>query len=140
MAPQNVGYTMAIMGFAGLILQIVIYPNIHGRLGTLKCYRAFSLLFPPVYAVSPCLVIISEKTGATTWFYIIIVLLIHITGRIFTIPASIMLLNNCSPHHSVLGVVHGIGQSTSAAFRTIGPIFAGYRKYTSASSLIYYSL
>lgn len=41
-------------------------------------------------------------------------------------PATIILLNNCSPHPSVLGTVHGIGQSVSAAFRTIGPIVSGW--------------
>ena len=128
MAPQHVGYAMAIMGFAGLIFQFLIYPRVHSRIGTLKCYRAFALSFPPVYAMSPFLVTVSGKHTAITWFYIAILLLIHINGRIFTIPASIMLLNNCSPHPSVLGVVHGIGQATSAAFRTIGPIFAGYCK------------
>jgi hypothetical protein len=35
------------------------------------------------------------------------------------------LLNNCAPHPSVLGAVHGIGQGVSAAFRTIGSIVGG---------------
>ncbi|PGH07120.1 hypothetical protein GX51_01907 [Blastomyces parvus] len=48
-----------------------------------------------------------------------------VLSRTFTLPASIILLNNCSPHPSVLGTVHGIGQSVSSAFRTIGPVFAG---------------
>src|ERR1700683_20136 len=83
MAPQNVGYTIAIMGFAGLIFQFAIYPRIHSRIGTLKCYRAFALSFPPVYAMSPFLVIVSEKNTAITWLYIAILLLIHVNGRIF---------------------------------------------------------
>ena len=37
-----------------------------------------------------------------------------------------MLINNCSPHPSVLGTVHGLGQSVSAACRTVGPVIAGW--------------
>merc|ERR1711939_694162 len=44
----------------------------------------------------------------------------------FALPASIILLNNSSPHPSVLGTIHGVGQACSATFRTIGPILAGY--------------
>lgn len=55
-----------------------------------------------------------------------IVLLLQVTARTFTLPATIILLNNCSPHPSVLGTVHSIGQSVSAAFRTIGPVAGGW--------------
>ncbi|EPE04019.1 mfs transporter [Ophiostoma piceae UAMH 11346] len=54
------------------------------------------------------------------------VILTLVTARTFTLPASIILLNNCSPHPSVLGTIHGLGQSTSAGFRTIGPVVGGW--------------
>ncbi|KAJ3558710.1 hypothetical protein NPX13_g9657 [Xylaria arbuscula] len=47
-------------------------------------------------------------------------------ARTVTLPASIILLNNCSPHPSVLGLVHGLGQSVSAGFRTVGPVVGGW--------------
>lgn len=50
----------------------------------------------------------------------------QVTARTFTLPASIILLNNCCPHPSVLGTVHGIGQATSSAFRTVGPVVSGW--------------
>jgi hypothetical protein len=135
MQPRSVGYAMAIMGITGITLQLLIYPPIHGRLGTLKCYRVFSLLFPLAYTISPFLAAIpagDNNAAATTtnsillWLAITLVLLIHVMGRIFVMPASITLLNNCTPHPSTLGTVHGIGQTISAAFRTIGPVLAGY--------------
>lgn len=43
----------------------------------------------------------------------------------FALPASIILLNNSSPHPSVLGTIHGLGQADSATFRTLGPILSG---------------
>ncbi|KAI1194379.1 major facilitator superfamily domain-containing protein [Nemania serpens] len=109
----------------GLLLQFLFYPAVHRRCGTLKCYRLFSLLFPVVYALSPIL-LFTVGSPVATWIGLLVLLFIHSTGRIFCVPASITLLNNCSPHPSVLGIVHGIGQATSSAFRTIGPVCAGY--------------
>ncbi|KAI0509602.1 major facilitator superfamily domain-containing protein [Xylaria bambusicola] len=130
LSPQNLGYTMAFAGLAGLLLQFLFYPAVHKQWGTLKCYRLFSLLFPIVYVTSPFLLVMAGSSAtpieAFTWIFILILLFIHSTSRIFCVPASIMLLNNCSPHPSVLGIVHGIGQATAAGFRTLGPVCAGY--------------
>jgi hypothetical protein len=115
------------------MLQLLIYPSIYKRLGTLNCYRALSLVFPIAYFVAPFLVAvqigqdtITTATNILLWIGIAIVLLVHLIARIFAMPASITLLNNCIPHPSTLATIHGIGQTTSAAFRTIGPVVAGY--------------
>ncbi|KAI0432000.1 major facilitator superfamily domain-containing protein [Xylaria sp. FL1042] len=130
LSPQSLGYTMAFAGFAGLLLQFLFYPAVHKKWGTLKCYRLFSILFPVVYVSSPFLVVMAGSsarlTEAFTWIFLLILLFIHSTSRIFCVPASIMLLNNCSPHPSMLGLVHGIGQAIAAGFRTLGPVCAGY--------------
>jgi len=57
---------------------------------------------------------------------LILLLIIHTIGRVFTLPATIYLLNNCAPHPTVLGSVHGIGQGVSAAFRTLGSVIGGF--------------
>ena len=54
--------------------------------------------------------------------YICGVLFVQVTGRTFALPSQTILVNNCSPHPSVLGTVHGLGQSVSSAARTIGPM------------------
>ncbi|RDW89949.1 putative MFS transporter [Aspergillus mulundensis] len=132
MLPQSVGFATAILGVIGMILQFTIYPSINGRLGTAKSYQYFLTLFPVAYAFAPYIALAPSSTpppgqanGGWVWFSIIVVLFLQVTARTFTLPTSIILLNNCSPHPSVLGTIHGIGQSVSSAFRTIGPIFSG---------------
>jgi len=129
MSLLHIGYAMAI----GLMLQLLIYPSIHKRLGTLNCYRVFSLVFPTAYFVAPFLVAIqtgqdtiTTATNILLWISIAIALLAHIIARIFAMPASITLLNNCMPHPSTMATIHGIEQTTSAAFRTIGLVVAGH--------------
>ncbi|KNG79914.1 MFS transporter [Aspergillus nomiae NRRL 13137] len=132
MLPQSVGFATAILGVIGMLLQFTVYPAINSRLGTAKSYQYFLTLFPLAYAFAPYIALApssapppGQANGAWVWFSIIVVLFLQVTARTFTLPTSIILLNNCSPHPSVLGTIHGIGQSVSSAFRTIGPIFSG---------------
>ncbi|CZS91029.1 related to E.coli tetracycline resistance protein TCR1 [Rhynchosporium graminicola] len=126
MAPRSVGLALAILGCIGIILQFLIYPRINTRLGNVQCFRIFSTLFPVAYILAPFLAILPQDSASLKWLGITAVIGIHTTGRIFVLPATIVLLNNCAPDPSVLGMVHGVGQTTSALFRTLGPVVGGW--------------
>lgn len=133
MPAATVGLATSIAGLLGMILQLFLYPAVHARLGTLSSFRSSLILFPPAYILAPYLAILPSSTpfpipasGLLIWSGITLVLLLQVTARTFALPATIILLNNCSPHPSVLGTVHGMGQSVSAAFRTVGPVVAGW--------------
>lgn len=132
MPAATVGVATSFLGIIGMILQIFLYPPIQARLGTIRSFCWFLPLFPVAYFVAPYLSIIPSSTpapepssGIMIWLGIVFTLLLQVTARTFTLPASIILLNNCSPHPSVLGTIHGLGQSVSAGFRTIGPVVGG---------------
>jgi hypothetical protein len=127
--PPRIGLALAILGVIGITLQIFIYPNLSHRLGTAKSYRIFLALFPLTYALAPFLSRVSSSakppagvSGPLVWLSITIVLFIQVLARTFALPCTTILINNVSPHPSVLGTVHGIGQSVSSLTRTFGPI------------------
>lgn len=129
---SSVGFATSIIGFFGMFLQLFVYPKIHARLGTLRGFQLFLALFPIAYFLAPYLAVMPSNSeapapvsGPTVWIFICLVLAFHVFGRTVTLPASIILVNNCSPHPSVLGTIHGLGQSVSAGFRTVGPIVGG---------------
>lgn len=131
--PPEVGLAMAILGVIGLCLQIGIYPWLSSRLGTVGSWRLFLMLPPLTYFLVPYLSVVPSasppphpKDGVMVWIAIIGVLLLQVLGRTFTLPAQTILVNNCTPHPSVLGSVHGIGQSVSSFARSIGPILGGF--------------
>lgn len=99
----------------------------------MRCFRYSLFLFPLAYFLAPYLSLLpsptpapSPATGFWVWVGISLILTLQVTARTFALPASIILLNNSSPHPSVLATIHGIGQSVSSTFRTVGPIAAGY--------------
>ncbi|CAK7199561.1 hypothetical protein SEUCBS139899_002241 [Sporothrix eucalyptigena] len=132
MPASRVGVASSFLGVLGILLQLTLYPPISARLGTLRSFRWFLVGFPLAYFAAPLLAVLPSSTlpplpasGFLVWAGIILVLFLQVTARTFTLPASIILLNNCSPHPSVLGTVHGLGQSVSAGFRTVGPVVGG---------------
>lgn len=132
MPASTLGLATSILGWLGMLLQVFLYPPVHARLGTLRCFRWFLLLFAVQYFLTPYLATLPStgasggSSGGLMWLGIVSILLIHTIARTMTLPASIILVNNASPHPSVLSTVHTLGQSVSAAFRTLGPIVGGW--------------
>ncbi|QSZ36673.1 hypothetical protein DSL72_006554 [Monilinia vaccinii-corymbosi] len=131
--PRDVGLAMSILGIIGLTMQLFLYPLVNVRLGTIRSWRIFLYGFPIVYSLAPFLSLIpslspppSQKTGPLIWISLSCILLIQTIARTFTSPATTILINNCSPHPSVLGTIHGIGQTASSAAKTVGPALGGY--------------
>ncbi len=131
--PRLVGTSMAILGVLGIVLQVFLYPTVSARLGTVRSWRLSLLCFPLTYFLVPFLSIVPSllppphhKTGPAVWVSIASVLLCQVIGRTFALPAQTILVNNCTPHPSVLGTLHGLAQSASSLTRTIGPILCGY--------------
>lgn len=133
MPSSTVGSATSILGVLGMLLQIGLYPPVHARLGTLRSFQWFLALFPAAYFLAPYLAVLPSSvsapaaaSGGFVWVGIVLVLFLQVVARTMTLPASIILLNNCSPHPSVLGTIHGLGQSTSAGFRTVGLLASGW--------------
>ncbi|KAF9701771.1 hypothetical protein EKO04_000558 [Ascochyta lentis] len=132
-SPSLLGSSLAILGIVGLFLQILLYPWANSRFGLMRCFRYSLLLFPLAYFLAPYLALLPSATapprptaGALVWLGISLVLTLQVSARTFALPASIILVNNASPHPSVLGTIHGVGQSVSSAMRTLGPVAGGY--------------
>lgn len=131
--PPQVGMAMAILGMIGIGMQLGVYPWLSARLGTVRSWRLFLLFFPVTYFLVPYLSLVPSaslpphsKDGIAVWMAIVVVVSFQVIGRTFALPAQTILVNNCTPHPSVLGTVHGIGQSVSSFARTIGPILCGF--------------
>ncbi|CAG8983517.1 hypothetical protein HYALB_00004318 [Hymenoscyphus albidus] len=133
LSARDIGFSMAMLGSVGIILQLFLYPDVNTYLGTVTSWRVFLYCFPIIYSITPFLAIVpstspppSEKTGITFWVVLTSLIFLFVIGRTFAAPAAQILLNNCCPHPTVLGTVHGISQSASAAARTVGPALGGW--------------
>ncbi|KAF2870367.1 major facilitator superfamily domain-containing protein [Massariosphaeria phaeospora] len=131
--PPLIGIALAILGVIGITMQLALYPRVLHHLGTEKSYRIFLALFPVAYTLVPFLSTVPSwsappggVSGILIWIAISTVLFIQVLGRTFALTTAAILINNSCPHPSVLGTVHGIGQSVSSFMRTLGPIVGGW--------------
>ena len=127
--PPSIGTSLAIMGVIGINLQLLFYPRVSSYLGTITSFRGSMPLFCVASSLAPFLAIIpstrappTQASGILIWISITVVLIVQVLARTFALPSVGILVNNSSPHPSVLGTVHGIAQSASSAARTIGPV------------------
>lgn len=119
-APDKIGTMLAILGFVGLPLQLIVYPRLALGLGALRSYRLASLVFPICYFAMPFLSLV--QNGYLLWAAVITVLFVQTLGRVFAAPSIAILVNNSSPHPTVLGTIHGMSQSLNALSRSLGPL------------------
>lgn len=131
--PPAIGAALAILGLIGITLQLLLFPRLSFRLGTLRSFRLSLTFFPFSYFLAPFLATIPttlaaphQASGALVWIGITLVLTIQVIARTFALPSTAILVNNSSPHPSVLGTIHGIAQSVSSATRTVGPVLFGW--------------
>lgn len=131
--PPKIGTALAILGVIGISLQILLYPRLSFRLGTVFSYRLALCLFPLAYTLVPFLAVVPTSSfapapaaGALLWIALTVVLFVQVLARTFALPSAAILINNASPHPSVLGTIHGMGQSVSSAMRTIGPVIISW--------------
>lgn len=122
---EKVGLATAIIGVIGFPLQLILYPRLHTRWGTLKCYRLFLPFSPLAYILTPYLVLLPSRTYFI-WPALVVVLALQVLSRTFALPGTIILINNSSPSPTVLGTIHGVAQSVSSAGRTLGPVLGGW--------------
>lgn len=128
--PQShVGLAMAILGTVGLPLQILLYPRLAHRLGTLRSYRLFLPCSALAYTALPFLALLPQTQTHTatllTWALLALVLAAQVLARTFALTATVILVNNAAPPHARASV-HGLAQAVSSAARMLGPTLGGW--------------
>jgi hypothetical protein len=120
----KVGIAATVTGAIGLPIQL-LYPKLNTRFGTLKLYRMALPFSPLSYCAIPFLALIPDRPFLI-WPSLVAVLSLHIVARAFTLPGALILINNSSPHPSVLATIHGVAQSVGSAARTLGPVVGSW--------------
>jgi hypothetical protein len=129
MVPRDVGFALSLLGGTSMMLQLVFYPMLQERFGTLRIWRTALFIFPIVYLVAPYPSLVASSSPvssrtATTWVAMSAVLLLFTIGRTGVTPATTLLINDCTPHPSVRGTVHAAATVLGHLSRSIFPVAA----------------
>lgn len=130
MDSRQVAVFMSLLGSFGVFLQIVIYPSLNDRFGTIRLWRSALWFFPVAYFIAPFLTVVEHTRSssggganqkALLWTSVLFVLLLFTTGRTGVTPATSLLINDCTPHPSVRGTIHTSGTVFGNLGRSIFP-------------------
>ncbi|KAL0943839.1 major facilitator superfamily transporter [Colletotrichum truncatum] len=119
-------------GLTGLPFQLLVYPKVTQRFGTLKTWRYFMFAFPLIWFLYPYIAVMpsttpapSEKTGFIVWAYVVV--LACATGLFVgcVAPCQLILTALSSPHPSALARTQGITFFVSTAVRGSGSALSG---------------
>lgn len=129
MQPRDVGFAMSALGAIGVILQLVIYPRLNDRYGTVHLWRSALYVFPIAYVFAPFPALVGSAEFVSgksvfVWLSIGFVILLFIIGRTGVTPATTLLINDCTPHPSVRGTIHTTGVVIGNLSRSIFPVIA----------------
>lgn len=125
LSTEQVGLATAIIGAIGLPLQILIYPSLNTRLGTLTAYKSFLPFSIAAYVLLPFLVLLPDSNWLV-WPSLTAIFALQVLSRTFALPSTVILVNNSSPSPRALGTIHGFAQSVSSGARTAGPVVGGW--------------
>ncbi|KAK5474398.1 hypothetical protein LTR43_006414 [Exophiala xenobiotica] len=131
MLPRDVGFAMALLGAIGVVLQLIVYPMLQDRFGTIRIWRCALLVFPVVYFLAPFPSLVAsapsqraDGTPVLVWLATVGVIVLFIAGRTGVTPATTLLINDCTPHPSVRGTIHTAGTVIGNLGRSLFPIGA----------------
>ena len=129
--PRAVGAVMSALGAIVVALQVLVYPRLNDRFGTLPVWRAALYAFPIAYALAPFSALAASadpsagaRALAPEWIAVAAVLLVFGVGRTGVTPATTLLINDCAPHPAVRATIHSTATVLGNLARSVFPVAA----------------
>jgi hypothetical protein len=126
----TVGTILSWQGGLQIVAQLVIFPAIHRRYGSLFTFRTAVLGYPLLYFVVPYIGLVSERMRYPA---IGAVLLWKVTAGSFAYPSNNIMLADAAPALTVLGTLNGVASSSASLARACGPMVSGWAQTRGAA-------
>ncbi|KAJ2656641.1 hypothetical protein IW148_005542 [Coemansia sp. RSA 1199] len=147
---QGIGISLAISGLVVIYLQLVAYPKLVQKYGTLRCCQIGLLGMVPVFFAIPFLSLLSARVErligdrvpvdllvsqswisragleySVLWTLLLALLLARMVGDILAFTSINLIVSNIAPTKTTLGAMNGMQQFSSTCTRIVGPMLSG---------------
>ncbi|KAF2277108.1 MFS general substrate transporter [Westerdykella ornata] len=119
---QTIGTILAVQGALQMVAQLVLFPWISKRLGSLRTFWLTIALYPFLYLLAPYLALLPKQFRIPG---IILLLVWKVTAQSLSYPSLNIMLTNASPSKKVLGTLNGAYASSASVCRGFGPTVSG---------------
>jgi len=119
---QTTGAFLAAQGFLQMFAQVIVFPWLSRRLGSLRTFWITLSCYPVLYLLTPYLAILPDKLRIPG---LVVLLVAKVTFQSLSYPSLAIILANSSPSKKVLGTLNGVAMSSASISRGFGPTISG---------------
>ncbi len=119
---QRNGAFLAIQGVLQMFAQIILFPWLNKKLGSLRTFWITLCLYPILYLFAPYLALLPESLRVPGLLALIVG---KVTFQSLSYPSLAIILTNSSPSKRVLGTLNGVAMSSASVCRGFGPTVSG---------------
>jgi hypothetical protein len=105
-----------------MFAQLVIFPWISKKLGSLRTFWLTLALYPFLYIMAPYLALLPKSLRIPG---IVLLLVWKVTAQALSYPSLAIMLANASPSKKVLGTLNGAAAASASVMRGFGPTVSG---------------
>ncbi|GAA5994481.1 uncharacterized protein JCM10292_002088 [Rhodotorula paludigena] len=121
---SDTGTALSLSGLSAVAFQILLFPSLQRRLGTVRVYRALMSLWPLVFALFPVMSYCAAYRGrAAVWSVLVVFLLLKAIANM-SYACNMLTITDAAPSKKLLGTLNGVAQMCSSLMRSIGPACA----------------
>lgn len=125
LSPKEIGLSLAFAGAVAIVFQAFMFSPMHGRFGSVWCYRSAFFGFAIAFLGMPLVGIRASSTKARIWAELSTALLVKSVSAVGGLTCAMLLITNASPKASTLGMLNGLAQTLGAGGRAVGPFLSG---------------
>ncbi|KAF2465580.1 MFS general substrate transporter [Lindgomyces ingoldianus] len=121
-SPRTIGVILSIQGVLQLFAQLIVFPWLSKKLGSLRTFWLTIATYPFLYFLAPYLALLPEHFRIPG---IILLLVWKVTAQSLSYPSLAIMLANAAPSKKVLGLLNGAAASSASVCRGFGPTVSG---------------
>lgn len=122
LSTQTNGLILGLQGILQMVAQLVIFPWITKKLGSLRTFYLTIALYPFLYILAPYLALLPKHLRIPG---IMLILGWKVMAQAMSYPSLAILLANASPSKKVLGTLNGAAMASASVMRGFGPTVSG---------------
>jgi MFS family permease len=119
---QTNGAFLAVQGALQMVAQLILFPFLSKRFGSLRTFWITLSLYPILYLLAPYLALLPENLRIPG---LLVLLVGKVTFQSLSYPSLAIILANSSPSKRVLGTLNGAAASSASICRGFGPTISG---------------
>lgn len=120
---KTIGIIFSIQGIYQMAVQLLLFPAIIKRFGSLATLRFVAVSYGLLYAIIPYLVLLPNTPR---FVGLGLCLVWKVMYQSLAYPSLALQLTNSAPSLLVLGTINGVAASIASLSRAVGPTFSGF--------------